>query len=162
MALHGAYQMQLSTRYALRLPDEWRTAFIDRTAIICFSENHWKIYPAKEWAKWVTIMTGMYKTSVTPLPAEVRRCMASALPVLIRKTGEVVIPKRLRLLSPGQVEIMIMGLASFIEIWPVEAWRVQMEKDKDAAVGITKAELMKIFGALSPVYIDLPRSPRDS
>lgn len=149
--------MQLSARYRLRLPEEWRSAFVDR-GILCWAENHFKLYPATEFYKWVLIVSAMHER--TPLPSEIRGRIAGAVPVIISKTGALTVPTALRLLPPGAVEVM--GLATFIEIWPVEAWKKQMQKNMDAAGDITKAELLKILAPLKLVYLDLPQPPRDS
>jgi DNA-binding transcriptional regulator/RsmH inhibitor MraZ len=149
--------MQLSARYRLRLPAEWRSAFVDR-GILCWAENHLKLYPAADFYKWVLIVSAMHER--TPLPFEIRGRIAGAVPVIISKAGTVSVPASLRLLRPGPVEVM--GLESFIEIWPVEAWKKQMQKNMDAAGDITKAELLKILAPLKLVYIDLPAPPRDS
>ena len=156
MAMHGAYRLELSARYRLRLPAEWRSAFIDR-GILCFAENHWKLYPAAEFYKWVLIISSMYHN--TPMPPEIRQRITAAVPVIISKTGPLTVPASLRLLPPGPVEVM--GLESFVEIWPVEAWKKQMQKNMDAAGDITQAELLKILAPLKLVYIDLPAPPRD-
>ena len=156
MSMHGAYRMQLSARYRLRLPAEWRSAFVDR-GILCWAENHLKLYPAADFYKWVLIVSAMYNTA--PLPPEIRHRITAAVPVIISKTGTLTVPASLRLLPPGPVEVM--GLATFVEIWPVEAWKKQMQKNMDAAGDITQAELLKILAPLKLTYIDLPPPPRD-
>ena len=156
MSIHGAYRMQLSARYRLRLPAEWRSAFVDR-GILCWAENHWKLYPAAEFYKWMGIISAMYEK--TPLPSGAACRIAAALPVIISpKTGTLKIPAALRLLPPGPVEVM--ALDYFIEIWPVEAWRKERTAQMERG-GISKAEILALLAPLKLTYIDLPPPPRD-
>lgn len=119
--LIGEYQHTLDTKNRVIIPSKFRESLGDEFVITKGLDNCLFIYPENEWKE---LESKLRKLPLTNRDARafVRFFFAGASRCTLDKQGRVIIPNNLREHSKVIKDVIIIGVATRLELWSKEEW----------------------------------------
>lgn len=117
----GEYQHTLDTKSRLIIPSKFRDDLGELFVMTKGLDNCLFVYPRGEW---IDLENKLKELPLTNREARafVRFFFSGASESTLDKQGRVLIPANLRQHSKAKKEMVIIGLASRLEIWSKEEW----------------------------------------
>lgn len=120
----GQYEHTIDAKSRLTIPAKFRSDLASGTVVTRGIDRCLFLFPLAEFE---TLATRIRELPITQEQArEFRRQMfADASAEIPDKQGRIILPSYLREYAGIDTQVTIIGLDTYIEIWPTEAWKVR-------------------------------------
>lgn len=136
--LMGEYQHNMDNKGRLIIPAKFRDELGDNFVATRGLDNCLFIYPIKEWKVLEEKLTSLPITSKNARSL-VRFFFSGATECELDKQGRISIPTNLRNYAELEKQVIIIGLASRIELWSEDSWDQYLESAEDSSEDIASA-----------------------
>ena len=124
----GEYNHTIDTKGRLIVPSKFRESLGDAFVVTKGFDGCLFVYDKNEWAKFEEKLTALPVTNHEARKL-VRFFLAGACEAEVDKQGRVLIPTNLRTHAGLVKDVVLVGVASKIEIWSKERWQETNEYD---------------------------------
>ena len=117
----GEYNHTIDAKGRLIIPSKFRETLGDAFVVTKGLDGCLFVYENKEWEKFEEKLTSLPMTS-SEARKFVRFFLAGAAGVEVDKQGRILLPLNLRTHAGLEKDVVLLGVASRIEIWSKEKW----------------------------------------
>lgn len=117
----GEYNHTIDTKSRLIIPSKFRETLGDTFVITKGLDGCLFVYDNREWAAFEEKLKALPLTNKDARQF-VRFFLAGAAEVEVDKQGRILVPSTLREFAKIEKEVVLVGVASRIEIWSKEKW----------------------------------------
>lgn len=123
---HGEYPYTIDEKGRLAIPARLRDAFRQGVALLRGFEKCILVYPAQEWQKEAERLASLPLNRAAARRV-IRFSSSGAYSSDLDRQGRVVLPGPLRQYAGIGVEVVVVGMIRYLEIWDREAWEAERE-----------------------------------
>lgn len=117
----GEYHHTLDDKGRMALPGKFRSAFSGGCVLTRGIDSCLTVYTTKEW-KVLAEKVATLPLAQANTRAFTRHMLAGAMDCTLDAQGRVVLPEYLRKYAHLDKEVVVVGLATRLEIWDATAW----------------------------------------
>lgn len=122
----GEYEHSVDAKGRIAVPARYRAKLEQGLVITRSFDQCLFVYPQEEWDSLSTKLNAL-----SFVQAEVRNArrvlFGNAFELELDRQGRILLPGSLRELAKIGNDAIVAGMGSYIEIWPVDAWRTHQE-----------------------------------
>ena len=116
----GQYEHTIDTKGRIIIPAKYRNELGDTFVITKGLDGCLFIYPSQEWIDFADKLMGLSSSQNTRRLQ--RQFLSKAMEVTTDKQGRILIPGLLRESAGLEKDVVLVGVASRIEIWSKDRW----------------------------------------